>query len=131
MKYLAIVYAILILTICSCQKNRTDSDTRIIQKDTMISLMADLEIVESAIKLKQAQLQRDSLDKLSNMAFDSLYAYYKISPANFKANLKYYQKNMTLYQEMLDEMIIILSKKKDSISIEPEEILPDTIKKTN
>lgn len=131
MKYLAILYAILILSAYSCQENKTDRETRIISKDTMIYLMADLEIVESAIKLKQAQLQRDSLEKLSNMAFDSLYAFYKISPTHFKSNLEYYQKNMIQYQEMLDEMIIIISKKKDSISLEPEKNLLDSIRETN
>lgn len=130
MKYILIISNLLILTILSCNTDRDNNieSTRIVQKDTMINLMADLEIVESAIKLQQAKIQKDSLDKLSNMAFDSLYAFYKITPEQFKYNLAYYQRNMSNYQEMLDNMIIVLSRKKDSITVEQDQT-SDTITK--
>jgi hypothetical protein len=129
MKCSLIISFFLFLGLLGCKQEQVSSSetSRVIAKDTMIQLMADLEIVESAIKLKQAQLQRDSLVKLSTMAFDSLYAYYKITPADFKYNLQFYQSDMALYQKMLDEMIIILSRKKDSISLELDVSVTDTV----
>lgn len=89
-----------------------------IDRQKMIQLLADMEITEAALRMKQSKIGRDSLESISNRAYDSLYLYYKVTPEMFYKNLKYYQNNMETYEAMMEEKITLLSKKKDSISME-------------
>ncbi len=101
-------------------------DEQIIERSSMIQLLADIEITEAALKVRQLKLKRDSFNLIKKMSLDSLYIYYNTTPQLFKENLKYYQRDMEDYQKMIDEKIELLSRKKDSISIEPS--LLDTTK---
>lgn len=92
----------------------------IIDKKTMVHLMADMDLTEAALKIRQDRISRDSLKLLSARAYDSLYLFYKTTPRLFKVNLRYYQEDIELYKQMTDEKVTILSQKRDSIAIKPE-----------
>lgn len=117
-----ILLSLLVSIQCKRDEFQKLSKEQIIDRETMIHLMADLEITEAALKLKQTKIKYDSLKKLSNMAFDSLYLYYKTTPEAFRLNLKNYQHDMEDYQEMLEEKINLLTRKNDSITLEPVKI---------
>lgn len=120
----AVIPAFLVLVLlcfiisCSNSKNTKLAEDKTIERQKMIQLMADMDITEAALRLKQSKISRDSLDEISNKAYDSLYLYYQVTPEMFYENLKYYQSNMVEYEEMMEEKITLLSKKKDSISME-------------
>ncbi len=88
----------------------------------MIMLMADLDITEAALRVKQTYIPRDSLSKLTKIAYDSLYIYYNTTPAIFVENLKFYQEDMEDYLEMVNEKIELLIRKKDSVALAPEKL---------
>ncbi|MGE5382153.1 MAG: DUF4296 domain-containing protein [Omnitrophica WOR_2 bacterium] len=92
----------------------------IIDKETMVHLMADMDLTEAALKIRQDRISRDSLKLLSARAYDSLYLFYKTTPRLFKENLRYYQEDIELYKQMTDEKVTILSQKRDSIALKPE-----------
>ncbi len=114
--------AILTFTQCKQDESKKLSKEQIIDRETMIHLMADMEITEAALKFKQTKLKYDSVRILSNRAFDSLYLYYNTTPELFKENLKHYQYDMEDFQEMLEEKINLISRKNDSITLEPTKI---------
>ncbi len=120
--YLLSVLALLAFTQCKQDETSKLSKEQIIDRESMIHLMADMEITEAALKFKQTKMKYDSVRILSNMAFDSLYLYYNTTPELFKENLKYYQYDMEDFQEMLEEKINLISRKNDSISVEPVKI---------
>ncbi len=111
---------------CDSDKSSELKDEQVIERSAMVQLLADIEITEAALKAKQLKLKRDSFRLISKMALDSLYIYYNTTPQLFKENLKYYQSDMEDYQKMIDEKIELLSRKKDSISLQPA--LIDTTK---
>ncbi len=71
--YCLLSIAVLFLfTQCEQDNSWKLSKDKIIDRETMIHLMADMEITEAALKIKQTKLKYDSLRILSNRAFDSL-----------------------------------------------------------
>lgn len=98
---------------------RSQADTKapagIIPRDSMISLMAAIELNEAALKIQQTNINRDSLNKLSVRSYDSVYSYYRSSPQRFKISLDYYQNNLDDFQKMIDEVILRLIQQRDSL----------------
>jgi hypothetical protein len=97
-------------------KAKIEGDEVLIPRQEMILLMADVELAEAVLRYKQGKISRDSLNKLSAMTFDSLYAWHQVKPAQFKANLAYYQEDLAGFEKMLDEVILLLTRAKDSIN---------------
>lgn len=90
--------------------------------------MADMQITETALRQKQSSLNRDTMKIISEKAFDSLYLYYKTTPAAFQNSLKYYQQDLEKYLKMNEEMITFLTQKEDSIKLENDSLVNDTVK---
>lgn len=132
MKYTlsSLFYIFFVLVVLSCNQSDRNNGTpeQIIDRETMIRLMADMDITDAALKTKQMSLKHDSIRRLSNRAYDSLYLYYKTTPENFRLNVGYYQRDLEDYQKMMDEKIILLSKKKDSINMAVVPVKLDTTK---
>lgn len=126
--FLAQAVFLLVFLSCNRSDNKSQTPEQIIDRETMIRLMADMDITDAALKTKQMSLKHDSIRQLSNRAYDSLYLYYKTTPDNFKLNVSYYQRNLEEYQKMMDEKIILLSRKKDSINMAVNPIKLDTSK---
>jgi len=121
-------FTLLVYTQCKQDEFSKLSKEQIIDRETMIHLMADMEITEAALKLKQTKMKYDSIRTLSNRAFDSLYLYYNTTPELFKENLKYYQYDMEDFQQMLEEKINLITRKNDSITLEPVKIDTGSVK---
>jgi hypothetical protein len=81
----------------------------------MISLMATMELNEAALRIQQKNTNRDSINRLALRSYDSLYSYFRYTPEQFKTSLDYYQNNLDDFQKMLDEVILMLTKQRDSI----------------
>ncbi|MGV8111375.1 MAG: DUF4296 domain-containing protein [Lentimicrobium sp.] len=106
-----------VFAISSCKgKAKIEGDEVLIPKQEMILLMSDIELAEAVLRYKQGKISRDSLNKLSAMTFDSVYAWHQVTPARFKANLAYYQKDLAGFEKMLDEVILLLTRAKDSVN---------------
>lgn len=119
---------IALVTMLSCN-NKGSGGTKpaqIIDRETMIMLMADMDITDAALKVRQKGLSHDSINKIADQVYDSLYLYYKTTPEIFKQNIRYYQSDMADFEKMVDDKITLLSKKKDSIMLAPEKL--DTTK---
>jgi hypothetical protein len=129
-KLFLLFQGVFLLAFLSCNQSGKDNrkPEKIIDRETMIHLMADMDITDAALKIKQVGLKHDGIRQLSNKAYDSLYLYYKTTPEEFKRNVTYYQKDLDNYQMMMDEKITLLSKKKDSISVSISPVKIDTSK---
>lgn len=114
-----LVFLLSMLFVTACNEHSQDqidpAEDVILQREVMIKLMAEMEITEAALRMKQVRLQRDSIKVLVAEAMDSIFIHYQTTPEGFKTNLKYYQSDLENYQKMLDEVIEMLSKMKDSV----------------
>lgn len=95
-------------------------------REQLIHLMADIELTEAALKLKQVKLSRDSVKRIAEKCYDSLYQAYGLTPEQFRENLRYYQLDMVDFQAITDSVIINLTRRKDSVSNLSK--TPDTLK---
>jgi hypothetical protein len=110
-----------------CNRSAKQVDgTEVIPRDQMVRIMTDLEITEASLRFLQSKVNKDSLDKISDQAFDSLYSFYNITPDQFNRNLDLYQENIDDFEKMMDEVMLAITKAKDSLTNTPE-IPTDTI----
>lgn len=77
--------------------------------------MADVEVVEAQLRFQQTRITHDSLQKVKSENYDSLYMFYKITPEQFNQNLKYYQGDLVNFEGMIDEVILLITRSRDSV----------------
>lgn len=116
MSRILLLSVIVIWTLSGCRPQSSSKEpTGLIPRDSIISLMATMELNEAALKIQLKNNNRDSINKLALRSYDSLYSFYHYTPEQFKNSLDYYQDNLDDFQKMLDEVILILTKERDSI----------------
>ena len=120
-----IVFLLVSFSGCKPSGQKPDVD-KLIPRETMINLMADVEVVEAKLRFQQTRIKQDSLQKLKIKFFDSLYMYYKVTPDQFNQNLKYYQGDLTDFELMIDEVILSITRAKDSV-LNIKEVVADSI----
>lgn len=113
-----LISLLLVLTLPGCRNGQKEiaAGLDMIPREQMIRMMADIELTEAALKIKQVKLSRDSVKLFAAKCYDSLYQYYGVTPEQFTENLKYYQLDMEDFQAMTDSVIINLTRRKDSLS---------------
>lgn len=110
------VSVFLVLFAPSCrQKGNPTEGNGIVPREQMIRIMTDVEITEAALRFSQTRVSRDSLEVLTTRSFDSLYTFYGITPSQFEQNLKHYQQDLKDFQLMMDEVMLLITKSKDSL----------------
>lgn len=110
-----LLFGFVLLSACN-MKGKQLNDQDIIPQEKMIRLMADIEITEAGLRFKQTKISGDSLTRLKSRAFDSLYIYHQVTPAQFKNSLAFYQKKLDNFERMMDEVMQIITREKDSIN---------------
>lgn len=130
MKNIAAIIGLIIFLLTTspgCNRSAKHADgTEVIPRDIMVRIMTDIEITEASLRFLQSKVNKDSLNKISDQAFDSLYTFHKITPAQFNRNLDMYQEDLTDFEKMMDEVMLAITKAKDSLTNTPE-ILTDTV----
>ena len=116
------------LTLFSCKNSDTESQG-IIEKEKMIKLLTDVQMLESTavfVKNKQADF---NIDEGYLWVFDK----YGVTEEEFKKSVEYYAANTKTFEEMYDQIIINISEKhaelsrnavqKDAENVEKQELL--------
>ncbi|PKP49433.1 MAG: hypothetical protein CVT94_05030 [Bacteroidetes bacterium HGW-Bacteroidetes-11] len=119
MKRIAAITGLIILltTGIGCNRSAKHADgTEVIPRDQMVKIMTDVEMTEASLRFLQSKVNKDSLDKIAHQSFDSLYVFYNITPVQFKRNLEIYQKDLADFEKMMDEVMLAITKAKDSLS---------------
>lgn len=99
---------------------------KLIPREIMVKLMADVEVVEARLRFQQTRITADSLNKEKTKSYDSLYMFYKVTPDQFNKNLSYYQGDLEDFERMIDEVILSITRARDSV-INIKEITADSI----
>jgi hypothetical protein len=111
---------IISLSGCGNKSSQRPVDEDLIKEETMVRLLADIEITEAALKVLQGKISTDSVQMIARKSYDSIFLHYNVTADQFRQNLRYYQENHDGYKEMLEEKTTIITLKKDSITNTPE-----------
>ena len=111
-----LLLVIMLLSLWGCKpSDRKTRPDNLIPRDVMISLMSDVEVVEARLRFQQTRITQDSLNKIKTKNYDSLYMFYKVTPDQFKQNLSYYQGDLENFERMMDEIILSITRSRDSV----------------
>lgn len=128
MKFEHLKYTIILvflLGIISCSKNEEEEvqiPTGILSQDSLIKVMTDFALAESASNL--------NILNLSGRKYDSAYAFNplvenKISKAHYDSSVAFYSKNPELFKQVHDEVLTALN----NLLVEREKVKKDTTSK--
>ena len=105
-----------LLSLLGCKpSDRTPEPDKLIPRDKMVDIMTDVEVVEAQLRFQQTRINNDSLQKEKTKSYDSLYMYYKVTPEQFSQSLKYYQGDLENFEHMIDEVILSITRARDSV----------------
>lgn len=111
-----LILVFMLLSLMGCKpSDRTPEPDKLIPRDEMVDIMADVEVVEAQLRFQQTRITHDSLQKVKSENYDSLYMFYKITPEQFNQNLKYYQGDLVNFEGMIDEVILLITRSRDSV----------------
>lgn len=111
---LLLIFALLFLLGCK-PSDRTPEPDKLIARDKMVDIMTDVEVVEAQLRFQQTRINSDSLQKEKTKSYDSLYMFYKVTPEQFSQSLKYYQGDLENFEHMIDEVILSITRARDSV----------------
>jgi hypothetical protein len=106
-----LVVIISLLMVSSCY-NKHENDiigepSGLILKDSIVLILADIEIIESALRQKQNRGQE--IDDLRDTYYKSLFANYGISQVQFDSSMLYYRQDLETINEIYEAVITRLS----------------------
>ena len=116
MRNWSLLLILMLLSLWGCKpSDRKLRPDKLIPRDEMIQLMADVEVVEARLRFQQTRITHDSLQKEKIKSYDSLYMFYKVTPDQFSQNLIYYQRDLENFERMMDEIILSITRARDSV----------------
>lgn len=80
----------------------------VIDKDRMIRILTDIQLAEGA--LNRRLYRGENAFDLTKQYYDSLFATYGITQADFDSSLAYYGRNPALMEKIFDGVIVALHK---------------------
>lgn len=106
-----LIFIIGILMMSSCY-NKHDYDvipkpSGLIEKDSMVLILADIEIIESALRQKQNRGQE--INDLRDAYYKSIFTSYGVSRVQFDSSMLYYRQDLETINAIYEEVITRLS----------------------
>jgi len=98
----------IIAVIGSCENLPSKAGANIIQRDTMIEIMTDVQIFEST---KQILKGKENGDFEIYKAYKWVFEQYGVTERSFKESIDYYSSDPREFELMYDEVIIRISEK--------------------
>ncbi|MCF8307488.1 MAG: DUF4296 domain-containing protein [Bacteroidales bacterium] len=105
-----IVLLVFFLAMDACDNDRSSSEEyKIIENDKMVDVMVDVHIIEATLRNKK--ISGDSLKKLTNNYYQTLFDKYNISRQDFDSSFAYYEANVGQLNNIYEKVIERLNKK--------------------
>jgi hypothetical protein len=101
-----------VLLIGSCKQNPKThvvaKPLHLLSQDQMVKLIADMQLLEATVNLKNAQ--RQSLQKKDTLAYGDIFKKYNSSYREFQENFAFYSSKPEVLSKIYDEVIIELTR---------------------
>ncbi len=105
MKTPALVFLILIF-LSGCNQSKTPETNGIIPSDSLVMILSDIQLIESALYVKQNEGK--DIRSYSDYYYRYLYSKYHTSSEKIRESLRYYQENPekleSIYKNVLDSL---------------------------
>lgn len=108
-KILFLIFATLLLTSCytSHEKTLLAKPDDLIIRDSLINLLAEIELIESAIRDKQ-NLGHE-IDDLNEAFYATVFKKYNVSKEQFNRSMDYYKQDLNEMNDIYEDVITRLS----------------------
>jgi hypothetical protein len=108
-KLLLLLFATLLLASCytTHDKSQVPKPDDLIVRDTLIHLLAEIELIESAIRDKQ-NLGHE-IDDLNEAFYATVFKKYNVSREQFNRSMDYYKQNLEEMDDIYEDVISRLS----------------------
>ncbi|MFM2225484.1 MAG: hypothetical protein RJA07_1686 [Bacteroidota bacterium] len=104
-KYFLLLISYLVIS-CHHQSPKLIADDGIIQKDTMIKLLADMHLADAAVQ--DLKLNTDSSKQIYKMYYQQIFNRYKTNTKQFKISLQFYTQHPDemdmMYEKVIEEI---------------------------
>ena len=108
-KYILLLLILsIVMTSQSCKRGDAKTPENVIVKDKMISIMLDINLVESSLRMNPPRNMNDSLQIKSY--YKVIFKKYKVTKTEFDKSVEYYSKHPEKFGEIYDEIISRLSR---------------------
>ncbi len=104
---LVLWFILLIAVAFSCGR-REELPPYVVDREKMIEVMADMQLVEAALSAKQSAVP--DIWKIAPLYYDSLFAKHQVSRAVIDSSIAYYMRRPEMMQKIYADLIIALSK---------------------
>lgn len=94
---------VIIFAAVGCKHKTKPIPSGIIDKETMVNIIVDVNLSEAIFRLKQPSYPQDS--NYVRAYYDVIFNKYKISKEQFNSSLKYYTKHPEKFGEIYDETL--------------------------
>ncbi len=126
-KILQISFLVIVMTaLFSCGEKKEGIPADIIPRAKMIQLMADVQLVEAAIQLRNLGMT-DSTKQLAYGYYKFTFEKYKVSANDFLKSYQYYQSNPELMELMYKDIITEISRKQAVFVPKDSTLLADSL----
>ncbi len=99
------------------KERETEMSSNILSKDSMVMLLKDMYLVESAISIGQQKgLNKDN--RIVKQYYNHLFAFYEIDSLKFHKSLIFYTHNPDIFENIYSEVINELSLEQSKIANE-------------
>jgi len=117
-KILFLFISLLLLVSCYTTENKIkhSSPSNLIEEETMVLILADVEIAESA--LRQMQNTNQEIGTRQETYYYSIFSKYDVSREQFDSSMAYYKKEPEMMDRIYEEVITRLSVIESEIQME-------------
>ena len=123
MKNIIFLFASFLL-LASCytteSKSKRTEPSNLIEQDTMVLLIADIEIAESVLRQKQNTNQQ--IGSTDEAYYHTIFSKYDVSRGQFDSSMAWYKQEPEMTDKIYEEVITRLSVIESEIQMEEEEI---------
>ena len=118
MRNALIILAVIALTSCYTRHEQAliQPPDHLISKDTIVLILVDIEIAESA--LRQKQNEGHEIADMQEAYYHAIFTHYKISRGQYDSSMAYYRQDMEMMDELYERVITRLSVMESEIQME-------------
>lgn len=114
MKKVGFIFLILfVLASCGHKKEVHDVPSRLLSEQEMISIMADIQILEADLNFRKTN--RQNIEGKAQEYYDQLFAHYGITDSIFMENMNYYTLEPATLERIMDSATNRLVKEQERI----------------
>lgn len=103
------LFFLLLIFIFACEQPKTEVPKNIIPEDSIVKIIADVEIIEAGLSL--SQVSQDTVVPATKKYYGTILKKYRITQKRFEESLSYFSTNPERFEGIFEKVINELSRR--------------------